>query len=555
MRCSALAAGLVALTCCSAQWARDTRKTARASESARNLTISEALVITSFDGTRLTADVHMPRDMNNSKALLPVIIFINSWALPEFEYIIPSVEFAAQGYLVLEYQARGWWLSGGLVEGAGPEDQQDVSTVISYILSQAQWRPDPNNIAMSGISYGGGLSLLGAALDSRVKTAVSMSAWNNLTGSFFEGDSPNQVAFNTLLPSGMVTGRLDPQIWKIHRCVMVGDEPCFRDYAHVRSVDAYIDKLQQRQVPLLISNNFEDGLFGAHQMLDFFQAYTGPKKLLLNQGVHASAEMSGAFGDPWNYVWTQARAWFEHHLKGGPPPLEPDVVVDAEVRDGHGAREKFTAWPHERVSWEKYCPTPRRWALHGGLERIGDALAPKDVALPESISFGMDSGITAGIPVVGEAAKIYVDMPVMSNLRTASKKSAIWYYVPVEQTKRLCGAPEVTIDITSNSASWQVVAYLLSVDWRDMGKMMSYGSATCWNCPKATRITRLIHMHALCEDITGGLGLGFNLYSSLYGPANANETLEVTFHYSDNFTVSVPALMKSQPSGQSSIFV
>lgn len=39
---------------------------------------------------------------------------------------------------------------------------------------------DPDRIGSSGISYGGGISLLAAAFDSRIKSVVSMSCWIDL---------------------------------------------------------------------------------------------------------------------------------------------------------------------------------------------------------------------------------------------------------------------------------------------------------------------------------------------------------------------------------------
>jgi len=113
---------------------------------------------------------------------------------------------------------------------------------------------------------------------------------------------------------------------------------------------------------------------------------------------------------------------------------------------------------------------------------------------------------------------------------------------------RLCGSPEVSIEVSSSASRWQVVAYLLTVDWKDVGSLISYGSATCWTCPIGERITRQIHMHALCEDVTDGLGLAFNLYSDLYYPANVESNLTVTFHYTANFTLSVPILAHGEPS-------
>jgi len=141
------------------------RGCAAALETDRRVSTVRGLVIPSYDGAKLVADVHIPWRNPFAKTKFPVIIFISSWAAFESEYFVDAADFAREGYLVLEYQARGFWFSGGHVEAAGPQDQRDISEVITYILSREHWRPDPDKIALAGISYGAGLSLLGAALD------------------------------------------------------------------------------------------------------------------------------------------------------------------------------------------------------------------------------------------------------------------------------------------------------------------------------------------------------------------------------------------------------
>ena len=45
-------------------------------------------------------------------------------------------ELARSGYIVLEYETRGWYRSGGEIDCAGEKDQRDVTEVISYALNQ-----------------------------------------------------------------------------------------------------------------------------------------------------------------------------------------------------------------------------------------------------------------------------------------------------------------------------------------------------------------------------------------------------------------------------------
>jgi dienelactone hydrolase len=61
---------------------------------------------------------------------------------------------------------------------AGPDDMQDVKAVIDEIKARAGgWRADMSRLAMAGISYGAGISLLGAAHEPRIKAVVCMSGY------------------------------------------------------------------------------------------------------------------------------------------------------------------------------------------------------------------------------------------------------------------------------------------------------------------------------------------------------------------------------------------
>ena len=137
--------------------------------------------LTAHDGITLKGIVFDPKPtVEGTKN--PTVIFISSWGLNKWEYVIPAGDLADKGYTVVSYTARGFWGSGGEINMAGELDMKDVSTVIDWVI--ANTNADPNRIGLSGISYGGGMSLLGAAFDSRVKSVAAMSCWVDLAESF-----------------------------------------------------------------------------------------------------------------------------------------------------------------------------------------------------------------------------------------------------------------------------------------------------------------------------------------------------------------------------------
>ncbi len=166
------------------------------------------VTFTSADGTQLAGTVFIPQATSVGQTF-PAIIFINSWAFEEEEYTVQAAMFASQGYIVLSYDARGWYSSTGLIDVAKPADVQDLSAAVDWL--QANTPVDMKNIGAAGISYGAGISLLGLAGEPRIKTAASMSGWGSLTRAQYEQQTPSLV-WSAILVGLSYLGRPDPAI-------------------------------------------------------------------------------------------------------------------------------------------------------------------------------------------------------------------------------------------------------------------------------------------------------------------------------------------------------
>ena len=112
--------------------------------------------------------------------------------------------------MVLSYSTRGFGTSGGLIDTAGPLDMADLSNVIDYLI--ANFDVDPNAIGTAGISYGSGISLLGAAHDPRIRAVVAMSTWGSLTEALYGQETPRLIWGELLTLSSGLTGNPDPII-------------------------------------------------------------------------------------------------------------------------------------------------------------------------------------------------------------------------------------------------------------------------------------------------------------------------------------------------------
>ena len=100
---------------------------------------------------------------------------------------------ACSGYNVVTWDPRGEWNSGGVVELNSPDIRGPrCSAIISWLATQPEVQlDDPKTldprIGMVGVSYGGGIQLVTAAVDHRVDAIVPTIAWHTLNSSLYKG--------------------------------------------------------------------------------------------------------------------------------------------------------------------------------------------------------------------------------------------------------------------------------------------------------------------------------------------------------------------------------
>ncbi|AOR70092.1 hydrolase [Burkholderia stabilis] len=501
------------------------------------------LVVTMPDGTKLTANAALPKIVSADQKF-PGIVMIASWATPDFiEYRGQQQRLAQDGYIVLSYTARGFYLSGGQVGVASPQDVQDVSSVVDWVIANTQ--ADADRLAVSGISYGAGMSLLALAHDPRLKTAVAFSGWGDLVDQLYQGDSPNATWSALLFLSGKVTGRLDPIVDQYIKALLDPNTSEakvneIRAWTKVRSPSSYIDAINRRGAPVFISKNFQDDMFTPNSSMKMFAALTGPKKLLLNPGVHAQAEVGGAlFGVP-NYPYDQAHRWFDRWLKGvqNGVDTEPKVSMQVKFTD---TRDVFDTWPASNVSTQTLYVGPRgpiRWdssclctkGTAGGL--LG---APNRTPGSDLIQNLFDTTATSGpIPVVSTFGES-VGAPVVNALSTVNLAAGVRYEgASLRSPMRLRGIPTLNLRVTPSQARAQVVAYLYDVDALGVGTLITHGTRSLHRATPGATIDFPIEFSGTAYDVPAGhhIGIVLDTFDSLYGqPVNPGERFGVKFEF------------------------
>lgn len=461
-----------------------------------SFTFQAKITVTSADGTKLDGNIMVPTG-GNSTSRYPAIIFVNSWALDKIEYLAQAAAFAKKGYVTLTYSTRGFGNSEGLINVAGPKDMEDLRAVINWLKANAP--VDTTNIGMAGISYGAGISLLGLAQMPEIKTAAAMSGWGNLEKSLWAGESPQQVWGAILIASGYLIGHMDPVILSMYQnLVNYNNVSATQTWAAPRSPANYAAQINAAGKPVYLSNNFEDLLFNPNQILDFFESLTVPKRMDLNQGIHASAEATGLFGLP-NFTWANVHAWFDHYLKGVANGVTsgPQLTMESKFT---GTRTNYATWPSAQTAKKTWYLKPRGLFNEGSLSTSTNTSTTTNEFLS-----GLDTTATSGIPLVSQLLEAHVDVPVTNWVNSISRVNGAWYESgTLTNGLKIRGRVKFNARVTPSTSRAQLVAYLYDTDSLNWGKLITFGSTTLHNATAGSAQNMTIQLDASAYDVPAG---------------------------------------------------
>ncbi|MQY09578.1 hypothetical protein ACRB68_77040 [Actinomadura sp. RB68] len=470
------------------------------------------IAISSTGGVKLDGNVFVPR----GKGPHPAIVFISSWTLEDHEYIAQAAKFAEKGYIVLSYTARGFFNSGGGIDVAGPDDWADGSRAIDWLESHTP--VDRSRIGFAGISYGSGISQLVAAHDKRVAAVVAMDTWGDLVESLYANETRHMSAYAMLAITGRLTGRLSPASDRIINDFGANrNVPQLIKWGAVRSPGNYQAQLNARRVPIMISNSYGETLFAPNQVLRHFAGLTGPKRLDLSIGDHATAHATGVFGIP-SRTWDDAHRWFDHYLTGRDNGIDREPPIAAEV-----------AWSRKV---ERYRDVA---SMTGRTERLGlagdgtlGAVAPAgwNRALPA----GKDSAATAGIVIVSGGLQTFGIPNTLDTGRIDRRVAGVWSTPVLKAGKRLRGIPRLDLTVTASARTGTLVSYLYDVDAKGKGRLITHEATTLLRAVPGRAQRVPVRLQATSFDVPAGhrLMLVVDTKDPLYGDADvAGSTITV----------------------------
>lgn len=475
--------------------------------------------ITGDGGTTLKANVITPAGADGTRRY-PLLVLPTSWGLPQVEYFAQAQKLANSGYVVVSYNVRGFWQSGGEIEVAGPPDIADASKVIDWALANTP--ADAGHIGMAGVSYGAGISLLTAAHDKRVKAVAALSGWADLIGSIYSGRTQHAQAAALLDGASLVTGRQSAEVRQIFNDFYASNlskEQDMINWGKKRSVATYVDQLNKNGAAVMMANAWGDTIFPPNQYADFYEKLTGPKRLEFRPGDHATAELTGLFGLP-NDVWTDTERWFDHYLKGEDNGINRELPVRLKSR----STGDYESYP----DWKSVGATNKKIALAG------------TTTIHTNVNSGADGGVVFLSSILDQVAKL---PPVASIPLIPRIWAGVWQSERYATAQHVRGTTKLHTTVTPTKESGTLVAYLYDVGPLGLGKLVSNAPYTFHGRTPGKPFTVDLELYSTAYDVPAGhrLALVVDTVDPLYiehNPSGARLTFSSPAN--DPSYVSIP---------------
>lgn len=475
--------------------------------------------ITGDGGITLKANVFTPGGAVPGRRY-PLVVLPTSWAMPQIEYVVQAKKLADAGYVVVGYNSRGFWQSGGQIETAGPPDIADASKVIDWALANTP--ADPGKVGMGGVSYGAGISLLTSAFDKRVKAVAALSGWADLIDSIYSGRTQHQQAAALLGGAGALTGRPSPELMGILKDFLGSDLAKEQDmikWGAKRSPVTYLDKINANGAAIMLGNAWGDSLFPPNQYADFYEKLKGPKRLEFRPGDHATAEGLGLLGLP-NDAWNHTKRWFDHYLKGDDNGVDREAPVQLKSRST-GAYEGYK-------SWQDVPSAHRRIALDG-TRRIGT---------------NIDSGANGGTIFLSSLLDQFLKIPPLASIPLLPRSAAaVWQSERYAAAQHIRGTAKLHTTVTSTAESGTGIAYLYDVGPLGVGRLVSHAPFTFHDKAPGTPFGVDLELFSTAYDVPAGhrLAVVVDSVDPLYIEHNpAGAKLTFSSPAADPSWVSVP---------------
>ncbi|MFG2938251.1 CocE/NonD family hydrolase [Streptomyces sp. NPDC048282] len=368
----------------------------------------------------------------------PAVLLAHGFGGSKDDMRAEAEHLARDGYAVLTWSARGFGRSTGKIGLNDPTGEvADVSRLIDWLAKQPQVQLDKAGdprVGMAGGSYGGAISLLTAAHDSRVDAiAPSITYWN-LADALFPNGVFKKLWAGIFFNTGGGCANFQPALCRMYDRVAESGKP---DAAAVKLLEERSPSAvgSRIKVPTLLFQGQTDSLFTLSQSdaaAKAIKANGAPVDVDWIAGGHDGGDLETS------RVEGRVTSWFDRYLKGDKatgtgPAFRITRTGGVDSTDGAAQLRGATADSYPGLESDR-----KNIALKGGTQRVENpagASPPGVSALP-----GLGGGGLSQLSSLGVGVSL--DFP---------GQYARFDSAPVTDTLQITGAPTATVHLTSTS--------------------------------------------------------------------------------------------------------
>ncbi|RBY80737.1 alpha/beta fold hydrolase [Blastococcus sp. TF02A-26] len=181
---------------------------------AAEVTTEDAMVPsgTGADAVELDTTLYLP----DADDPAPAVVLAHGFGGSKESVAGDARDLAGRGFVVLTFSARGFGVSTGQIGLDDPRyEVADLSTLLDLLADRDDVLldgPGDPRVGVAGASYGGALSLLGAAYDDRVDAIAPQITWNSLSAALFPNAS-GSVDAATVAATPQGDGGVYKRLW------------------------------------------------------------------------------------------------------------------------------------------------------------------------------------------------------------------------------------------------------------------------------------------------------------------------------------------------------
>ncbi|MET9622233.1 CocE/NonD family hydrolase [Streptomyces sp. NPDC006464] len=405
----------------------------------------------------------------------PAVLLAHGFGGSKDDVRAQAERLARDGYAVLTWSARGFGASTGRIGLNDPTHEvEDVRKLVDWLARRPEVRLDKDGdprVGVTGVSYGGAISLLAAGYDPRVDAiAPQMTYWNLAdalfpdgvfkklwAGIFFTTGSATGGPATAVRPPGGQRpggtdgaagpdagdcGRFTPELCALYERVAVAGkpDPAARALLEARSPSAVGDRIK---VPTLIVQGQTDSLFPlshADSMARTIAAGGAPVAVDWIAGGHDGGNRES------DRIQNRVTAWFDRHLKGDTdadtgPAFRVSRTGGVDSTDGRATLRGATADRYPGLS-------------AGGRTLALDAGRPQSFRNPA----GAAPPAVSAVPGIGGGLSQLSSLGVGLSLDFPGQYAA-FETKPQSGPLRITGSPTVRVKVTSDSADGSAVLF------------------------------------------------------------------------------------------------